>query len=311
VYAPLTTRDSNGLHPNLRGLHVMRGLGALGDAMTPDDALSQAESGENSPDFGDASWKSYAISDIQNGNIYLAPGGCSGQPAPSVNLFSTASGLALGTTSATTGILGATGLIGAGTGALLGAATMGVGLIISVIGMIFAHHAAAVKQEQQLYCAAIQAANNALAVIAQAVANGQASPADAAASLDSLYQQASSYVAPAVQHNPCNANCELMVVLKAIVLYQESQYQAAAAQAAAVANEQATAEAENAGANTPASSLTSPTLPVSASSGTTSTGASTAAVTSPAVISTVQPWYDEIPIWAWALAAAGFAWAVL
>lgn len=209
---------------NLAGYAVLGVRPPLGlRGISVDDAAQQAISGESSKDFGNSAWMNDLYADIQNGQI-ASTSVCQGAAAPNVNLFQSVSGLALGTTSQATGIMSAAGVIGAGTGLALGAVTMGAGLAISVIGMIFAHHAAAVRQEQSLYCGALSAANNALNLIAQAVAAGQTTPAAASAALDALLSQAESYVSPSLKHNPCNANCELMVVLRAIVLYQKSQY---------------------------------------------------------------------------------------
>jgi hypothetical protein len=269
--------------------------------VTADDALNQAESGESSPDFPDPTWWQQALADIAAGQMTLDAAGCQGQPAANVNMFSTASGLALGTTSVTTGILSATGVIGAATGVALGAATAGVGLLVSVIGMIFAHHAAAVRQEQALECSMVPAANNALTLIAQAVAAGQTTAAAAAGALDTIYSQAAQYVAPAVKHNPCNANCEWLVILKAITIYQKAMYNAMPTSAS--------------GAIAPGGTA------VTTPSGTTTTvnPATGAVTTTPSgTLATIDPVTGQItavpaaapasgiPTWAW-LAAAGIA----
>lgn len=244
------------------------GMGALGDmTLTPEAAVQQAIQGESSGDFSAPSWLSGAAADVAAGQIPaqdFSPN-CAGMPAPNLNLFTTASGLALSATATGASIATATGALAAGTGALLGAATMGAGLIVSVIGMIFAHHAAAVKQEQQLGCAAIAAFNNAISVIDQAVAAGQTTPAAAASALDTLVSQVAQYVSPSVQHNPCNADCELTVLVKAIVLYKKAIYSNMAAastataatlqqQAAALQQQAATASAQ--GNTTQAAALT-------------------------------------------------------
>jgi hypothetical protein len=158
--------------------------------------------------------------------------------------------------------------------------------ILDIFTAIFEHHAQAVKQEQQLGCAGIQAANNAFAVIAEGVSNGQIDPADAATALPTIVQNARSYMAPSIQNNPCNADCEAAVLIDAIAIYWAAQYQQLAAQNAANATD-AAAQAQTL---TPASSLSPGSVPVSASTGTTSTGASTAAVTTgnPAQITALQ-----------------------
>jgi hypothetical protein len=268
-------------------------LGFLGDAsLSPGGALQQALQAEGmtgNPDFSNDAWVSAATADVSAGGISPAAfsPNCVSQPAPNINLFQTASGLALGTTSATVGILASTTVISTATAALAGAFTMGAGAIIAVIGLIFAHHAAAVKQEQQLGCAAIAAANNSIQLINAAVANGQATPQDASTALSTLVTQIQSYMSPSIKHNPCNADCEVLTIYKAIVIYQQSVFASMAAQAAANATDYAAQQSES--GNTPVSSLTSPTAPVSAASGTTSSGASTATVTTdPAAVTAAQ-----------------------
>lgn len=204
----------------------------MGDVapLTPAQALQQAMQGESSPDFQNASWISAATQNVANGRFDTTYPGyvqtCGTPAAPNLNVFSTASGLAIGAAGVGTGIAAATGAIAAGTAAVLGAATMGAGLVVAVVGMIFAHHSAAVKQEQQLFCAATAAANNAIAVLDQAMVSGQTTVAAASAGLDTLVSQFSTYVSPSVKHNPCNANCEEIVQLKAMVAYRQYMYQA-------------------------------------------------------------------------------------
>lgn len=214
------------------------GLSGLGDIspLSPADALQQAMQAEGmsgNRDFSNPTWTASAIADVQNlqFNIAQFSPSCASQAAPSINLFSTVSGLALGTAGAGIGIADATIQgFAAGTGAILGVATMGAGVLFAVLSMIFQHHAQAVRQEQGLGCAAIAAANNSLNLIQQAVQNGQMTPATASAGLDQLQSQFNSYVAPSVGHNPCNADCELTVLLSAMVIYLKSQLAAIAAQ---------------------------------------------------------------------------------
>lgn len=231
----------------------LRGLGQA-SALTADQAFQQAMSmysGQhvNPRDYpGNSAWIASMVRQIGAAQFDPWPG-CTGQ-APSLNLFQTASGLALGTTAATVGILShTTSLIPAAAVPVIGWVVAGVGAIISIIGAIFAHHAAAVKRDMNFSCSALPAVNNALALIQQGVQNGTMSPSDAAAALPQIYSQfmaaggASGSItgpggipsggAPINNHPYCNSNCEMSVVLLAMVLYWQSKFQAMAAQAAA------------------------------------------------------------------------------
>jgi hypothetical protein len=307
MYARLTTRDTAGLHPNLRGLSFL-GDASSGAPMTPDEAVAQAiqeYSGYhlNPRDFQNNSFLQLMSNTVKTAKINYTP--CANS-APPMNLLQTANGLAMGAAGATTGILVATQAIAASTGAILGAATMGVGLIISVIAMIFAHHAAAVKRDAAFECSSLPAVNNAFAVVQQAVQSGVSTPADAAASLDEIYSQ---FMAAggasggpngpgsipsggtAINDSPyCNSNCEMSVSVRAMVIYWKAQYETLAAQQAA---EAASAEATSSSVATAPDAIAA-TAPLSEQ---TAGGA-------PAI--TLQ----NIPKWAWILAGVAAIWAV-
>lgn len=111
--------------------------------------------------------------------------------------------------------------------------------IVGLFGGLFAHHAAAVKKEQSVLCAAVPAANNYLQLIDQAVQTGQSSPQDGLNALASLQSGFDSQVAsirkganPTVS-GECNAACVMSSCLRAIILVKGSQYQDLAAQQAA------------------------------------------------------------------------------
>lgn len=231
-------------------------LGALGDSgtLTAAQALQAAMAMYSGQNFNPKDAQSYptssaVISQIEAG-AFSPYSGC-GTPAKNMSLLTTTSGISLSIGGATTGILVATHVISAVTGAVLGAATLGVGALISVIGMIFAHHAAAVQRDMNFICGALPAVNNAFAVIKQALAAGQTTPAAAAAALDEIYSQfmtaggaSGSASGPgnipdsgvAINKHPyCNAACELSMVLKAMVLYWQSQFMAKAGAPAAAA----------------------------------------------------------------------------
>lgn len=213
----------------------MMSLGAL----TAEEAVSQAIAEEGGRDINpaDASgwlspsnpgWPSVLSSGQISASAYSPT--CESQPAPKVNLFQTASGLSLGTASAGVGILAANpALLPMISVPVAGAIIAGAAVVIGIIETIFAHHAAAAKQEQQLGCAGIAGWNNSISLIQQAVQNGQMQPADAAAAMDSLYSKISGFLAPADSHSPyCSAACELLIEAKAIAIYQKSLYESMA-----------------------------------------------------------------------------------
>jgi hypothetical protein len=227
------------------GCTCSTGLGALGAAtLTAAAAMQQAISQSsglklNPAQFQNAAWLSAAAGFIEAGALPTTPPygpNCSGQPASNMSLLQMSSGIGLAAAGATTGILVATQAISAVTGAVLGAATLGVGALISVIAMIFEHHAAAVARDLAFGCSAIPAVNNAFAVINKAVQSGQTTPAAAAQSLQQIYTEYQSAGGAAINDSPwCNSNCELGVILQGMVIYWESQYNAMAAAASAAA----------------------------------------------------------------------------
>jgi hypothetical protein len=237
-------RGLRGIPPGrrFRRLRGLRGLGQTEAAstLTPQQAFQQAitQTGFgplNSRDFKNTTWLNNVYSQIQAGQFnttWVSPN-CSGiigaGSTTDLTLTQAAGKVA-------TGVTGAVAAAAAGTaaGVALGVATLGIGLIVSVISIIFAHHAAAVQQEQQIECTATAAANNTMNVIAEGVQSGQIAPADAATALNTLYTNYSAMVKPSFGESPyCNANCELQIVMLGMVLYWQSQYQAMATAAAA------------------------------------------------------------------------------
>lgn len=305
AYAALSTRNRSGLHPNLRG------LGAAADTLTPADAMQQAISSFqgknlNPKDFQNSAWLSTAESQVAAGqfNVSWYSPACAGNTAPPLNLFSTASGLALSTAGVGTGIAAATGAIAATTATALGAATMGAGLIVAVIAMIFQHHAAAVKRDLAFGCSALPAVNNAFSLIYSAVQNGQTTPDAAASSLDQIFSNFMSAGGAAINYSPfCNSNCEMAVIVKAMVLYWQAQYKAMAAASTASSTQQTDATAAQ------IAQLTQQADAADAAGDTTTatalrSQAATLAAQSPASTS-------SIPSWLWFVAAAAAAWAVM
>jgi hypothetical protein len=132
-------------------------------------------------------------------------------------------------------------------GPIVGGIVLAIGAIGEVFGAIFGHHAAAIKREQSILCAAVPAANQSLQIIDEAVQNGQASPQDAIAALDNVVTGFRQAVASIIKGSDptsggeCNAACENLSELRAFVLVKQSLYQdlvdqQAAATAAAAAN---------------------------------------------------------------------------
>jgi len=305
MYAPLSTRNENGMTPGLRG------LGFLGDSslpLSPTDAINaaiKAYSGAhmNPAQTQNQAWLAAAESAVTNANIDVTGGfgpDCQGQTAQPLNLLQTASGIGLSAAGATTGVLAATSLIPAAAVPVVGWVIAGVGAIIGMIEAIFQHHAQAVKRDLAFGCSAIPAVNNAMAVIIKGVQSGNILPADAANSLQTVYSQfmaaggaSGSASGPggipsggkAINDSPfCNSNCELSLVVYAMVLYWTAQFQAQAAQAAAVAAESAAQSGTSQGGSTVPGLVSSP---VPAGSG-----------------------LSAIPAWAWLALAAIGAWAV-
>lgn len=220
------------------------GMGFIGaDAsLTPEAALAQAiqeSSGLklNPRDYQNPAFLAASAANIAAGSFDVAQysSACSGMSAPNLNIFQTASGLALGTTSAAVGVLGPAGaaLIPAAAVPVIGWVVAGVGAIVGFISAIFRHHAEAVKRDLAFGCSALPAVNNAFAVIAKGVQSGQINPTDAASALDQIYSEFMSAGGAAINDSPwCNENCEYGVGLKAMVLYWQSQYLAMAATAA-------------------------------------------------------------------------------
>ena len=306
MYARMSTTNRAGLHPNLAHLGFFGDNATLTPAQAVQQALSTVDMNNINPkdrpgfDPNNQNWNTLLVS--QSGHV--DPAGysptCAGQAAPNVNLFQTAGGFALGTTSAGVGILGATGIVGAAAIPVAGAAIAAAAVVIQLIGTIFAHHAAAARQEQQLGCGAIAAWNNSISLIANAVQNGQMTAAAATGSMDDLYSHVSSYLAPCDSHSPwCSACCELLIGMHAAAIYLKSKYTALAAQQAAETQQ---AIAASTPANAPMPGI--PTIPQSLTPPSTGLPAYNSAVTAPPIVA------SSIPAWMW-LAAAIVAWKVL
>lgn len=121
-------------------------------------------------------------------------------------------------------------------GTALGPATLGISALIGLFPLLFGHHGAAVKKEQSILCAAVPAANNYLQIIDDGVRTGKVSPQQGIDALNSLLSDFQSAVSPIMSGTSpadgksCNAACTVYAALKAIVIYNQSQYQDLAAQ---------------------------------------------------------------------------------
>lgn len=226
--------------PTLRGNWVM-------GALSPADAANQVfPSSKISSGAGQNQQVWDLLKSSASSESLPIPGACSssGSSGPSnVQLAQMAGGLAL-TGINTAAVLSSSIMAAVGGAAILGVATMGIGAIIGLFPMIFGHHAAAVKKEQSVLCAAVPAANNYLQIIAQAVQNGQATPQDGQRALDSLLNNFESTVASiekgSIGTGTCNAACVWTAELEAVVLQMKSEFQDQIDAANAAASAQAT-----------------------------------------------------------------------
>lgn len=123
-------------------------------------------------------------------------------------------------------------------GPVVGAIVLAGAALAKVFGIIFGHHAAAIKKEQSVLCAAIPATNDALSVIDQVLASGQSTPQQAMDALDQVvsgFSQATASIRKGNDPNgtgDCNAACVWLSELKAVVARKKSQYQDLVAQQA-------------------------------------------------------------------------------
>lgn len=105
---------------------------------------------------------------------------------------------------------------------------IGIGVAIAtIVGTIFAHHAAKVKEQAQLDCAMVAACNNAWNEMRSAIAAGQLTAAQALQGFESVYSQAAALVAP-MSNGPkpgdCNNPCNLTLICRAVTNKLEAMY---------------------------------------------------------------------------------------
>jgi hypothetical protein len=185
----------------------------------------------STPGFTQAVWNDIQLAASSGSFQAFNPSGCQGVSAGgNIKIAQTASGLAL------TGVTMALELAHVATFATLAPFTFGISAIIGLFPLFFAHHAAAVAQEQKVICAAVPAAQNYLQEIESGVRAGYATPQQGIAALQSLLSDFQSKMSSIIKNDAshCNAACVWVKELTAIVAYQSSMYQDMAnAQAAA------------------------------------------------------------------------------
>lgn len=214
-----------------RGTQGRRLRGISLGAISVQDAVRQAVATESPINPRDAngwlsptnpSWSSGSNS-LQSAIIYLDPV-CSGQAAPNVSLVKYGASFALS-------VAGKVDPEPISRAILMG--------VSAIVGAIFSHHAAAVQRDIAAECEAVPAANNALQVIIQGVQQGAIPPQQGITELNSLPGAFLQMVGPAKNNSPyCNALCEKLVTLRAIVFYWVSQFQDMVAQQQATASGQ-------------------------------------------------------------------------
>lgn len=215
-----------GVTPHSAALAVLRGgfrrQLALG-SITPQQAASEVM-----PTSTIRSTAGFTQQDFNNivqaatiGNfVSFNPSGCSGIAPSGAKIVNTAGGLAL------TGL--STGLAVAGVASAIAApVTFGASLLVGLFGSIFAHHAQAVRVEQQTVCAAVPAAADSLTAIDQAVKSGTITPSQAITALQSLQSSFEAQVAGIIKmsNSACNAACIWVKQLEAIVLKKSADYE--------------------------------------------------------------------------------------
>jgi hypothetical protein len=195
--------------------------------------------------FQNSSWINDSLTEISNGQLgarwfWGSQSGfqaACGAPPANVNLAAQNGVLALST--AGVGVNIAQSLLKTTTALpVVGGIIAGVQALVGFIVAIFEHHKQAMARDAAFACHAWPAVNNAFQVINAALLNGQTTPQNASQALDTIYSQlmsaggASSPTSipgggTAINDSPwCNGNCEGSVIVKAMVLYWQSQYAA-------------------------------------------------------------------------------------
>lgn len=216
--------------------------------ITPQQALAQAWNGVPNPnptDQNESSWNAAAVSYILSAS-YDADNTQS--QCTSLGISPAATDLSLTQAAgklASTGIAAGSAIFAASSGSTIASVaaapltlgiSFGIAAVVGIVSAIFSHHAQAVARVNSAWCQLIPAVNNSFAVIQEGIANGSISPSAAVAGLDQIHTEFVSAVNSTGTYSTspyCNALCEAEVVIYAIVLYWQGQYNAMAQQQAA------------------------------------------------------------------------------
>ncbi|HLW53237.1 MAG TPA: hypothetical protein VKW06_10380 [Candidatus Angelobacter sp.] len=100
------------------------------------------------------------------------------------------------------------------------------GGVMELFGALFGHHAAKVRQEQQIICAVVAACNDTFNTIDQLVQSGQISGQQASQALDALYSQLLQNVQPILKQDSghCNAACFILAEARGVIGKRKDQY---------------------------------------------------------------------------------------
>jgi len=100
------------------------------------------------------------------------------------------------------------------------------GGVMQLFGAIFGHHAAKVKQEQQIICAVVAGCNDTFTTIDQLVQTGQISAQQASQALDGMFAQLTQQVQPILKQDKdhCNAACFILAEARGVIAKKKDQY---------------------------------------------------------------------------------------
>src|SRR5579864_5242319 len=104
--------------------------------------------------------------------------------------------------------------------------SLSAGGVMELFGALFGHHAAKVRQEQQIICAVVAACNDTFNTIDQLVQSGQISGQQASQALDALYSQLLQNVQPILKQDSghCNAACFILAEARGVIGKRKDQY---------------------------------------------------------------------------------------
>lgn len=197
--------------------------------IAPDEALNEAKQGEsnlNPRDFANSTWLSRVYGEIVSMHT-LAWNPATGsfewsgayQRSASLQLVGQGSQLALSVAS------DVARNVGSSVASAIPFIGTAVSTIVGLFGAIQAHHAQAVQRDSNAYNQGLDACENYLEIIHNAIMSGQSTPDEGINALDSMYSDFLTFTAPARNNNPyCNSVCEAKVQLNALVIYWKAYY---------------------------------------------------------------------------------------